>query len=372
MKYHKLKNTLSRWLQEADIRIDGDRPWDIQVHNNDFYSRLLAQGSLGLGESYMESWWDCEQLDAFFYRLLLADLDHKVTGIMRIWSHVKSRLFNLQKPARAYEIGYKHYDIGNDLFENMLDDHMMYSCGYWRQADNLNQAQIDKLNLIFKKIDLQPGMRVLDIGCGWGGAARFAARRYGVEVVGLTVSQAQQSYAKKLCQGLPVDIRLQDYRELNEQFDRIYSVGMFEHVGYKNYLEYFKMVKRNLVDDGLFLLHTIGGNHSVTYTDPWISRYVFPNSMIPSAQQINASSEGMLVLEDWHNFGADYDTTLMAWYKNFTDSWNRIKENYNDVFFRQWRYYLLSCAGSFRARKNHLWQCVFSANGQLGGYQSIR
>ncbi len=336
----KIQNTVEQLLQSADVDINGKRPWDIRVHNDEFYARVLSQGSLGLGESYMQSWWDCDHLDQFFFKILSANLDSQVKTFSGLIAVLKSKIINLQKPSRAYDIGKKHYDIGNELFEKMLDKRMIYSCGYWRVADNLNQAQENKLDLICRKLGLEPGMRVLDIGCGWGGAARFAAERYGVEVVGLTVSKQQQKLAEETCQGLAVEIRLQDYRQLNEQFDRIYSVGMFEHVGYKNYAEYFKVVRKSLTDEGLMLLHTIGGNESYTETDPWISRYIFPNSMIPSAQQITRDSEG--------------------------------EENYDEVFYRQWCYYLLSCAGSFRARKNQLWQFVFSKNGLAGGYESLR
>jgi len=249
---------------------------------------------------------------------------------------------------------------------------LIYSCGYWKNATDLDQAQEDKLDLVCRKLALQPGMRVLDLGCGWGGAAKFAAERYGVEVVGITISNEQQKLAQQLCKGLPVDIRLEDYRLLNEKFDRIYSLGMFEHVGYKNYSKYFKVIKNNLKSDGLFLLHSIGCNESVTQTDPWISRYIFPNSMLPSAKQITDAAEGTLILEDWHNFGTDYDKTLIQWYNNFNANWTTIKKEYNQQFFRMWNYYLLSCAGSFRARKNQLWQCVFSYDGLSGGYHSVR
>ncbi|MCF6299820.1 MAG: cyclopropane fatty acyl phospholipid synthase [Proteobacteria bacterium] len=372
MKYLKLRNTVERILSAADIKINGNRSWDLQVHNNNFYSRVLAKGSLGLGESYMESWWDCNRLDQFFDKILAAKLEDHFRTINELASVLKSKIINLQKPSRAFFVGKKHYDIGNSLFRNMLDKRMIYSCGYWQDADNLEQAQEAKLDLVCRKLGLQSGMRVLDLGCGWGGAARFAAKRYGVEVVGINISREQQKLAQKTCEGLAVDIRMQDYRKLKGKFDRIYSLGMFEHVGYKNYSNYFKVIKRTLDDNGLFLLHTIGGNESVVQTDPWINKYIFPNSMLPSAKQISAESEGLLILEDWHNFGADYDRTLMAWYANFTKNWEKIEADYDPLFYRQWCYYLLSCAGSFRARKNQLWQCVFSPEGLSGGYQSVR
>jgi len=372
MKNIKISNTVKNILNSADVEINGSRPWDLQVHNNDFYSRVLAHGSLGLGESYMESWWDCNRLDQFFSKILTVNIEGHFKTMSEFLGIIKSKMMNLQKPSRSFLVGKKHYDIGNELFKNMLDKRMIYSCGYWRNATDLNQAQEEKLDLVCKKLNLRSGMRVLDIGCGWGGAARFAAERYGVEVVGVTISKQQQILAQQNCKGLPIEIRLQDYRELNEKFDRIYSLGMIEHVGYKNYANYFKVIRNNLSEDGLFLLHSIGGINSVTQTDPWISRYIFPNSMLPSAKQIAEQTEGVLVLEDWHNFGIDYDRTLMAWHDNFVMNWDNFKAGYDSVFYRQWCYYLLSCAGSFRARKNQLWQCVFSKDGLQGGYDSIR
>ncbi|MDW7773180.1 MAG: cyclopropane fatty acyl phospholipid synthase [Desulfobulbaceae bacterium] len=367
-----LARKVEQILSYADITIGGDDPWDIRVHNNNFYPRLMANGSLGLGESYMEGWWDCDSLDQFFYKILNAELDSKVKAYREMFDILKSKLINYQKVSRAFDIGRQHYDIGNNLYQHMLDKRMLYSCGYWKDAKTLDEAQEAKLDLIFRKLDLQPGMKVLDIGCGWGGAARFAAERYGVEVVGITVSKEQLKLGKEKCKGLPVDLRLQDYRGLKEKFDRIFSIGMFEHVGYKNYCSYFKVAKKCLKKNGLFLLHTIGNNRTVTKTDPWINCYIFPHSLIPSAKQISAAFETIFVLEDWHNFGADYDKTLMAWYRNFNARWDDIRENYDETFYRMWKYYLLSCAGSFRARKNQLWQIVLSDRGVPDVYQSAR
>lgn len=366
------RRKVEKLLSYADIRIDGDQPWDIHVRNNHFYTRLIAQGSLALGESYMEGWWDCECLDQFFYKILSAELDSKVKVYKEMFNILKSKLINYQKVSRAFDIGRQHYDIGNNLYRHMLDRRMLYSCGYWKEASTLDEAQEAKLDLIFRKLDLQPGMKVLDIGCGWGGAARFAVERYGVEVVGITVSEEQLRLGRKTCKGLPVDLRFQDYRSLKEKFDRIFSIGMFEHVGYKNYRSYFKVAKKCLKEGGMFLLHTIGNNRTVTKTDPWISCYIFPHSLIPSAKQITDACESLFVLEDWHNFGVDYDKTLMAWYRNFDDRWNDIKQDYDEIFYRMWKYYLLSCAGSFRARKNQLWQIVLSDRGVPGVYQSVR
>lgn len=364
---------MSQLLAPTGIRINGPQPWDIQIHNEALYARVLGQGSLGLGEAYMDGWWDVAQLDEFFTKVLNAGLNRQLkpsAGL--IGSALLARATNRQTKTRAFEVGEKHYNIGNDLYTAMLDKRRTYTCGYWKNATTLDEAQEHKLDLVCKKLNLQPGQKVLDIGCGWGSFAKFAAERYGVSVVGVTIAKEQVGLAQEVCAGLPVEIRLQDYRELNEQFDHIVSLGMFEHVGYKNYRTYFEVAARCLKDNGLFLLHTIGGNRSVTHTDPWIEKYIFANSMLPSVAQIGKATEDLFVMEDWHNFGADYDKTLMAWQANFTAHWPELKTKYGERFGRMWNYYLLSCAGSFRARTNQLWQVVLSKQGVGGGYQSIR
>jgi cyclopropane-fatty-acyl-phospholipid synthase len=361
-----LRETIQTLLGAVDVQINGNRPWDIQVHNEQLYARLLSEGSIAAGESYMEGWWDCKQLDELFYRVLRGNA-HKALKAWNYWDILRAKWFNLQTLQRAFQVGKRHYDLGNLLYECMLDRRMIYSCGYWKNASTLEEAQTAKIDLIARKLDLHPGMRVLDIGCGWGGAAQYLAEHYQVEVVGITISQEQVNLARSRCRGWPVEIRLQDYRDLDESFDRIFSVGMFEHVGYKNYRTYFEQVKRCLKDNGRFLLHTIGTNLSEVRSDPWIERYIFPNSMIPSAQHITTAAEGLMVLEDWHCFGQDYDKTLMQWFHNFQQNWDRLKALYSDRFYRMWTYYLLSCAGSFRARKNQLWQVLFSPRGIVGG-----
>jgi cyclopropane-fatty-acyl-phospholipid synthase len=359
-------------LALADVRVDGDGPRDIRVHDQRLWARVLAEGSLGLGESYMDGWWDCDRLDEFFHGVLAAGLDTRIEPWKDGLRLMRAKLFNLQKPSRAFHIGRHHYDLGNDLFSAMLDQRMIYSCGYWKDAATLDEAQEAKLDLVCRKLGLQPSMRLLDIGCGWGGTARFAAERYGVSVVGITVSERQVQYGQRLCEGLDVELRLQDYRSLEGKFDRVLSIGMFEHVGLKNYGTYMRTVRRVLTDDGLFLLHTIGGNRPETRTDPWTERYIFPNSMLPSVQQIGAAIEGRLVLEDWHSFGPDYDTTLLCWHRNFEEHWPTLRERYDERFHRMWRYFLLSSAGGFRARKNQLWQVVLSPHGVPGGYCAPR
>ena len=297
----------------------------------------------------------------FFTKVLRAGLEKQLPRHLKDTLRIAgARLFNLQSKKRAWIVGKEHYDLGNDLFTRMLDPQMQYSCAYWKDAERLEDAQIAKLRLICEKLQLKPGMRVLDIGCGWGGLAQFMAQNYAVSVVGVTISAEQQKHAQQRCLGLDVDIRLQDYRDLNDQFDRIVSVGMFEHVGPKNYDTYFTVVDRNLKPDGLFLLHTIGSRRTDHNVDPWIDRYIFPNGCLPSVRQIANASESHFVMEDWHNFGADYDKTLMAWYERFLASWPEIADNYSERFKRMFSYYLNACAGAFRARDIQLWQVVFS------------
>lgn len=366
------KAVLEQLLGEADVRVDGDRPWDITVKKQDFFRRVLAGGSLALGESYMDGWWECGQLDEFIHRVLRAELKDKVISWKDRLGVVQAKLMNKQSLGRAFQVGKEHYDKGNDLFEAMLDERMIYSCGYWKEADTLEQAQVAKLELVCKKLDIRPGMRVLDIGCGWGGTARYIAERYKAEVTGVTVSEEQASLARQNTEGLSVEIRLQDYRKLEGSFDRILSIGMFEHVGYKNYRMYMQTVRRLLRKKGLFLLHTIGGNLWSANIDPWIERYIFPNANLPSISQISAAFEGLFVMEDWHNFGPDYDKTLMEWFKRFDSHWSSLRKRYDQRFYRMWKYYLLSCAGAFRARHTQLWQVVLSPTGIYRSYQGPR
>ncbi|MBS0970063.1 cyclopropane fatty acyl phospholipid synthase [Chimaeribacter arupi] len=355
-------------LSMADIEINGSRPFDIKVNHPDFFKRVLQDGSLGLGESYMDGWWECERLDMFFHRVIAAGLERKLPHHLKDTLRIAAaRLTNLQSKKRAWIVGKEHYDLGNDLFTLMLDPYMQYSCGYWKEAETLEQAQEHKLRMICEKLQLKPGMTLLDIGCGWGGLAAFAARHYGVSVSGVTISAEQQKLAQQRCEGLDVTILLQDYRDLDQQFDRIVSVGMFEHVGPKNYQTYFDVVSRNLKPDGLFLLHTIGANRTDMTVDPWIDKYIFPNGCLPSVKHIAQASEGVFVMEDWHNFGADYDRTLMAWYERFLAAWPQLAERYSDRFYRMFTYYLNACAGAFRARDIQLWQVVFSPHGVEGG-----
>lgn len=357
---------LRELLAKADIRIGGNRPWDMQLNGPRVAERIFSGGNLGLGESYMDGDWEAQSLDQFFERLLKARLHRQVYPTRVMLQALKSRILNRQTISRAWQVGEQHYDLGNDFYQAMLDPRMAYTCGYWKQASTLAQAQEAKLDLICRKLQLEPGMRVLDIGCGWGSFMAYAAEHYGVECVGVTISKEQTTFAKTRYPGLPLEFRLQDYRDMEGQFDAIASVGMFEHVGNKNYRSYMEVAHRCLKDGGLFLLHTIGKNERRPQSDPWMDKYIFPNGELPSIGQIGDAADNLFVVEDLHNFGADYDRTLMAWYDNFERAWPGFSDRLGDRFYRMWRYYLLSCAGAFRAREIQLWQWVLS-KGQVEG-----
>ena len=361
-------------LARADIGIDGARPWDIRLYEPAVLDDALARGNLGLGEGYVAGAWDCDRLDLLFDRLLRAHLEREAHSPRLAWHALRTKLLNRQNRRHAWDVGRAHYDLGNDFFAAMLDPRLAYSCGYWRDADTLAQAQEAKLDLVCRKLGLQPGMRVLDIGCGWGSFMGYAAERYGVRCIGVTVSSEQADYARERYASLPLDFRLQDYRELSPAtlggpVERVVSIGMFEHVGRRNHRGFMRVVRRCLADGGLALLHSIGKRNRGTTIDPWIDKYIFPNGDLPSVGQIGDAIDDLLVAEDVHNFGADYERTLLAWHANFEAAWPRFATQYDESFHRMWRYYLLSCAGAFRARELQLWQWVLSRDGVRGGYR---
>ncbi|WP_330947822.1 cyclopropane fatty acyl phospholipid synthase [Thermomonas sp. LB-4] len=374
---HPLRDRVAGLLATAGVHLDGGSECDPVIHDQRFHARVLAQGSLGLGESWMDGWWDVPSLDGLLARLLQARLDERVHGVADMADGLRARLLNLQVERRSGEVGRRHYDLGNEFYAAMLGRRLVYSCGYWRDAHDLDAAQEAKLDLVCRKLRLRPGMRVLDVGCGWGEALQFAAERYGVRGVGVTISAEQAAHARELCAGLPIEIRLQDYRHIEPHaFDRVLSIGMFEHVGVRNYGTFFEVVRRSLdpaaEHGGLALLHSIGSNTSTRHTDPWIARYIFPNSMIPSAAQIATALEGRFVVEDWHGFGPDYDRTLQAWRANIEAAWERLPPRYDARFRRMWQFYLAASMASFRVRRNQLWQLLLSPRGVPGGLPEVR
>jgi cyclopropane-fatty-acyl-phospholipid synthase len=366
------EHIVRRLLSQAGVQIDGKNPWDIRVHNNGFYRLAVIYGTLGLGESYMNSWWSCEAVDQLFERLVRAEL-HIKAGIPLRYKlmALTARLVNMQTRPRALKVIKAHYNVDSQIILSFLDEYKQYSCAYFKETTELDTAQKQKLDLICRKLKLSPSDHLLDIGCGYGGLARYAAEHFGCTVTGITPSVEQIAFAREFCKGLNVQFLQADYRDLAGSFSKIASVGMFEHVGNKNYRTFMRIVHRLLKDGGLFLLHTIGGNTSVHSNDPWIEKYIFPNGMLPSVQQIAKSAEKLFVIEDLHNFGQYYDNTLMAWHKAFVMNWPKFRERFDQVTFRKWTYYFLHLAGAFRARKNQLWQIILSKGG-IAGYLSVR
>ncbi len=358
------RSVLEEMFATTGITINGNSPWDMHVRDERTFPRLLRDKSLGLGESYMEGWWDCRQLDEFICKILTSGLEKKIKDSFKFLMPVLSAmLFNMQSKIRSRVVAEWHYDLDNELFMSFLDPYNQYSCAYFDGTEYLNEAQLKKMDMICRKIGLSKDDSVLDIGCGWGGFAKYMAEHYYCKVTAINISEKQISYARKFCKDLPVQILHCDYRDVHGSFDKIVSVGMFEHVGHKNYRIFMKTVHRCLKDTGIFLLHTIGGNESQIRCDPWINKYIFPNGMLPSISQISKAVEGLFVTEDLHNLGPHYEKTLMAWHANFQKAWTMLKKRYDEKFKRMWDYYLLSCAGAFRARNNQIWQIVFTKYG---------
>ena len=384
------KGAVEKLFSLAGVEVNGKNPWDVTVHNPRFYRRVLADGLLGIGESYMDGDWDCPQLDELSYRAMRSKAYDRVRELS--WHEklqgLQARLMNMQSGARSYKVGEAHYDNGNELYEAMLDKRMTYTCGYWRAgARNLDEAQEAKLDMICKKIGLKPGDTILDIGSGWGSFLIYAAEKYGVRGVGLVVSKEQKQLADERSKGLPVETLLQDYREPifdsngnPRLFDHVVSVGMFEHVGPKNYRVFMEVADRHLKPGGLFLLHTIGQPTSVQTNDPWTHKYIFPNSQAPSIAQLAKAAEGLFTIEDIHNFGTDYGPTMLAWHKNFNDHWDTIKNirnadgslKYDNRFYRMWNFYMLGGAGIARSQTAALWQVILSRGDIPGGYRAVR
>ena len=373
----KVRARFADLLSGADVRLAGDRPWDVRVRDERLFRRVALGGLLGLGDAYVDGWWDCDAVDQLFARTLASNLPARLPVTRPALAYVlRHRLLNVQSRPRARRNGRDHYDRGNNLFRAMLDRRMVYTCAFWRDADTLDAAQEAKLEMVCRKIGLRPGQRVLDVGCGWGSFAKYAAERHGAEVVGVTVAAEQVRLGRDLCRGLPVELRLQDYRDVTGTFDHVVSLGMFEHVGPKNHRAYFRKVRELLRPDGLFLLQTIGVRDSgPSLSDGelvWFERHIFPGAVLPSLAQVGAGIDGLFTPEDLHNFGADYDLTLMAWHANFQRAYPALHDAdpaCDGRFRRLWSYYLLAAAGAFRARRYSLWQAVLSPNGVAGGWR---
>lgn len=351
-------------LRSVGITINGPDAWDPQVLDGRFYGRVMREKNLGLGESYMDGWWECGRIDELICRVIRCGAERDIKGSLRYaLLLLPMELLNMQNRRRSRRVAREHYDLSNDLFFSFLDPLHQYSCAYFKDTDDLAEAQVKKLELIARKLELKEGDRLLDIGSGWGGLAKFMAERFGCRVTAVNISKEQLAFAREDCRGLPVEFIERDYRDIDGEYDKIVSVGMFEHVGPKNFRVFMETARRVLAKNGLFLLHTIAGNTSAINCDRWLNKYIFPNGSLPSAAEIASAMEGLFIMEDLHNLGTNYDKTLMRWHENFTKAWPAFADRYGERFRRMWEYYLLSCAGAFRSRAIELFQVLMSRDG---------
>lgn len=357
------QRAIRRALDKADVQIGGSRSGDITVNDPKFYRDVFMSGALGLGESYMDGSWDSDRVDLFIEKILRSGNYANDWRWPACIHRLKGRLFNQQTRTRSRDVVEQHYDQNFELYQTFLDPYNQYTVGYFRGTDDLNEAQEKKLELICKKLQLKKSDRVLDIGCGWGGFAKYAAEKYGCEVVGITLSDEQLRHAKELTQELPVEIRQQDYRDLRgEKFDKIAAIGVVEHVGYKNYREFMEVVHASLNEDGIFFVDTIGQKFSSTAGDPWTNKYIFPGGMLPSLEQLAEASKGLFIQNgDVEDLDQDYYKTLRAWDDNFQRNWSpQIASKYPENFYRMFRYYFNSFAGAFKAERIHDWHIVYN------------
>lgn len=368
------RKVVSDLFARAGVAFDGRNAWDIKVHNDRLFSRILSHGSLGLGEAYMDGDWDCVALDELFERVIRARLGEQLGLTLPVALMVASeRLQNRQSVARAGKCADVYYNLPAEVFEATFDTRVAGSCGYWKAAATLDDAQDAKLDLICRKIGLRKGESVLDIGCGWGSFVGFAAERYGAVCHGVTVSKVQVEYIKSRYAGAPIYPMLDDYRNYRgPKVDHVVSVEMFEQVGARNHRTYFERVRSYMKDDGLFLLHTNWENERYPVIEPWQDKYFFPNADLPTIGEIATAVEGLFVIEDVHNLGVDYDKTLMAWNAKFQSNRAEIERKYGTRFCKMWEYFLLETAGAFRCRHIGVGQIVLSPKGVRGGYESIR
>ena len=357
------ERTVRTALQQAGVCVGGGNPWDPVVHDPGFYARVARDGMLGLGDAYVDGWWDCADLPELFSRAIRGGLWERASRARpALVKRVKDAVLNRQSPGRAVRNVAAHYVRRNDLVLGMLDPWRAYSCAFFRDpadpAEGLDAAQERKLGLVCDKLGLAPGHRFADVGCGWGSLLGFAAERRGVRGVGLTPAGTQAAYVRERY-GLTV--REQDYRQMTGTYDRVASVGMFEHVGRKNYRAYMEVVARCLAADGLFLLHCFGRPAAgVPPLDPWLDRHVFPGGCLPTLDQVHAAADGVLEAVHQDEWGRHYDPTLLAWAGNFEREAERTGLKQRDgPTYRMWRYYLYTCAGAFRSGDVALWQVVF-------------
>jgi len=366
------KQIIIRIFKISNIRIGND----IIIHDKSTYRNIITKGSLGLGESYMKKKWDSPHLDILIAKLIKAGI-HKnnfLGALTKFILWVKSVIFNLQDRKNSPLLSETHYNTGNHLFKSFLDPNMIYSCAYFKNTNDLAQAQLKKIKIVGNKLDLQPGEKVLDIGCGWGGTARILSEMFDVEVTGVSDSSEMIKYANEYNACERVKFICADYRVIKGKFNKIYNVGFLEAVGPKNFRSFMEQVNDMLLDNGIFLIHTIGGQYSTNKGDPWLDKYIFPHGVIPSKKQIDKAVKNIFEIRDFEAFGRYYETTLEHWRNNLNRNWSAIKDQFDkpEIFKRMMDYYLSSCTAAFHTGMLDLWQYVFTKLGEVREYEKYR
>lgn len=379
-----IKSVLSRvirkgnltWIQhDGNVHHYGDGSGElIKIRTTKDFSeiKLLLNPSLQFGESYMNGSLIMEEgrihdLLKLLFSNSKIDVDHWIMDVSRAVRFVLNKFNVGNYLSKSKKNVAHHYDLSDQLYDLFLDKDRQYSCAYFNSPnDTLDQAQTNKKELIAKKLLLEKGQNVLDIGCGWGGMASFLSKRSEVNVKGITLSEEQIQYANKRKQTESlhnVEYKLQDYRNVNETYDRIVSVGMFEHVGTKHYQDFFNKVYDLLNDTGVALIHTIGRLSEPSTNDPWIEKYIFPGGYIPAlSETVSKIEKSGLSMTDIQILKFHYAETLKRWRYNFYDNIDKVKEIYDEKFCRMWDFYLSSSQASFEESTLVVFQLQLSKN----------
>ena len=355
-----------------------DNPTTVKLLKENLNWKLILDPELDFPEAYMrgENIIENASLKDFLMDLVknlgrreVNSASYISKRIFQLWRYLSN--FNL--PGKSRKNVEHHYDIGGEKGEKLYDifldrDHRLYSCAYWKEdTKTLEEAQKNKINHIVKKLDIKQGQKILEVGCGWGGMAFEIAKQKGCEVLGISLSKNQINYCKKKAKELGLDnqvnFELADYREIQGQYDRIYSVGMFEHVGKKFYKVFFESMNKLLKDDGIFLLHTIGVVDKPSPPNKFINKYIFPGGVCPSFSQIIEPIEKTgLIVSDTETLIRHYDKTLESWLERFLSKRKEVKDLFDDKFVKMWEFYFASCAAAFRYRDLAVFQLQIVKN----------
>mmetsp|Transcript_52139 Transcript_52139/g.83086 ORF Transcript_52139/g.83086 Transcript_52139/m.83086 type:complete len:440 (+) Transcript_52139:80-1399(+) len=359
--------------------------YEMIVRDNRVFERIMKDGNLGLADGYVEGEWHSDNLQECLEKAILHNKQIvsmlKVNAIALFAHYAKHRTSSRLRKLFGKYLNFgearqqieHHYDkmAKEELMDRMLGKYKIYTCAYFHEADmSLDEAQLAKMKLVALKLDLKPGMKVLDIGCGYGTLADYLAKTYGVEVVGVTLSKSQKKYADThFGDNELIDIQLIDYRKVTEEthglFDRIYSVGMFEAIGRERYEEYFEKCDELLVRDGIMFIHTIGTNQRIWRHKSFINKYIFPGGELPNLASLSEKFSDKWILQDFQNFGMSYAKTLNCWKANIRD-WRGLDDEVYDARFRRvWTYYLDLTASGFVTESAMLWHLVYTKRHSL-------